>query len=374
MAELVGWTRAPQTSSRRHTIVLISPTQPTVTISVAAEIHQWNDSKWRAMFAKVLRYGDPEKVALEANKRGMVDATRDEAAAMRSIEGRRAKRTSLDSLPVFPVTTKSIADDVLRGAIAKHERTIADAREKDAGAVAAVEAVVAGDPAPLRVFPELVTQQPWMAKRGQRNQGGMKYESQTTWERKWSDGTMDYGCRHPGCEYEAPNPNSVASHYARSKDHPPVEEQPQHLDTDYEVGPAIGPRDNTARVNRLAAEILKALAGLPSNFEDRQLFADALAEAMLSNREGGESHALAEPPTPEQILDKIRVLVDDGSWLRMRAAEQSNAERMAALEAEIEEQREQLAEAQTRAAAAEAQAQSVTEKWDALASLVTEAR
>lgn len=81
--------------------------------------------------------------------------------------------------------------------------------------------------------PVIVSEHPWMAHKAASAAGGTMYESPTTRERRWSDGTLDYVCAKPGCGYTSPRPVSVARHYGRSNDHPKAAEQPVVPGKDY---------------------------------------------------------------------------------------------------------------------------------------------
>jgi hypothetical protein len=81
--------------------------------------------------------------------------------------------------------------------------------------------------------PVIMSEHPWMAHKAASASGGTMYESATTRERRWSDGTLDYVCALPGCGYTSPRPVSVARHYGRSNDHPKAAEQPVVPGKDY---------------------------------------------------------------------------------------------------------------------------------------------
>lgn len=172
------------------------------------------------------------------------------------------------------------------------------------------------------------------------------YLSETTNVRSWSDGTQDFTCRAPGCEFSTEHRRGIRGHWAmhvRNGEVEAVGRKPRGLMID------IPPHEPAWKVNtgpRLAR--IKALAEFIRSLDLPKIEPEDLAHLMLSwvAEQSNSGTGLAgerEPLTPEQILERIRALVDGGEYLRQR-------DEMAAL-------REQVAALEERATQAESEAQ-----------------
>jgi hypothetical protein len=207
----------------------------------------------------------------------------------------------------------------------------------------------------------IVSSHPYLShkNKGSDTRPGKSYESQTIIERKWSDGVVDYVCKFG--DYSGDNPNSITSHWRKhtragevdvvgnwADAGIPLVDDPTYTKSAYSKAPFTreepavieekdyNPRED--RVESLAEELLVAIKD--GDMSDLQGLAIELARRSLTwvhDQQGtGEPR---EPETPEEILNKIRSLVDRGEYARMRQA---------ALEAE-----EMADEAQARAERAE---------------------
>jgi len=193
-------------------------------------------------------------------------------------------------------------------------------------------AVPAKAPDVARPIPVVVvSERPARAVQGSRPDGAVNtYPSPTAMERRWSDGSVDFPCRWPGCEYVGRSLRSTSNHY---RAHEKVGTLPpaDGVATDHVPEPRIG-----ARVDRLAAELAAARdAGIdPTD-------AEATARFVIERRVERNDHSDAEAVelSPDQILDRIARLVDRGETPRLRAEVDDLTERLAAAE-----QRAQLAE------------------------------
>lgn len=193
---------------------------------------------------------------------------------------------------------------------------------------------------------------PYMAHKSPSAAGGTRYQSQAVKERRWSDGTVDYVCAWDECSYEHKNLHSVARHFARKKDHGVVGERALVRDLEY-LEPMS--KRQIDRIDRLQARIEAAITGLDPTADDftRQL-AVRMVSALAESTDGG----MPEPLTPEQIVERVRQLVDNGAYLAAQESARSMAE-------EVESLRLQLATAEDRAQRAE-------DRWGALRSIMDE--
>lgn len=172
-------------------------------------------------------------------------------------------------------------------------------------------------PNPL-AMPFIVSARPHTARMYPTKRGGVGYESETTVERTWSNGVVDYGCAAPGCDYFADRARSVAAHYARLHS----STAPASLPAPEERLPLSGYTDNEGHRNapeggrdtgyrptpRLVALLAEALRDALSSGGDPEDVAEA-ALVWWHDRPDLPEPAPAEPLTAEQIVDRIRVLV-----------------------------------------------------------------
>lgn len=184
----------------------------------------------------------------------------------------------------------------------------------------------------------VIHKRPWLAKRSDSKAGDKKYESEAVLEREWSDGYIDYICTAEGCDYPPQvKARSVSSHYAgkhtKGKGRAAQPPQDQLLvvaeKTTPEFTRSYSPRED--RVQALA-EWLRDNCG-PEGMHDFEFVAKQALVWQHEQAKGGEQ---SEPQTAEEILDRIRKLVDHGEYMRQRAKidelENQLLEQMAAVE------------------------------------------
>lgn len=152
----------------------------------------------------------------------------------------------------------------------------------------------------------IVREEPWSAHR---NAKGETYPSEAVMERHWSNGTVDYACRWPGCEHTDESPNNVAKHNGAHKRGQGT--SPQAAVDGLDPAWVTNPRRAT-RIRNLAREIDGALIAAKA----AGIVADPawLAQWIIDHRVDSLP-TLGETPeelTPDQILDKIASLVDRG--------------------------------------------------------------
>jgi hypothetical protein len=181
----------------------------------------------------------------------------------------------------------------------------------------------------------IVSEKPMLAKGKSERQG---YQSETTIERVWSDGSKDYACTK--CDYTSPNRLSPSKHYANTHSEGLAPKPPQF---EADVPDAVRYRPRRSRIEALA-EILSHL--MHTDTRDPV----ALAEAALmwvheQSGKGSEHAAEREDLTPEETLNRIRMLLDDGGFAEIQRQVASLEQQVLDLEQRL------IAEAEARNAA-----------------------
>jgi hypothetical protein len=184
----------------------------------------------------------------------------------------------------------------------------------------------------------VVDERPWLAHFGAKPRGGRRYPSPVVRERTWSDGHVDYVCALDGCGWDNERPLSVARHYGRAAGHPAVGREAQRrghvIDLSYTE--AMNPRGSIPtdqRVQRWATRLRKILDEVTLSGDldaDAALLAEHLVEQLPTPSSGD-----GEPLTAEEILDRIRTLVDRGEYLRLRAELTETCQRVGQLEEDL---------------------------------------
>jgi hypothetical protein len=237
--------------------------------------------------------------------------------------------------------------------------------------------------------PHIVKVKPWVARHSMRKEGGEVYESKAVLERKWSDGSIDYGC--PRCDFTNVEPRRVAAHYGgkHGAEHPAAQASAEmYVDPEVRWTPT---ERQKGRIHRLAGEMRKALEAIGP-----EMTVDECAEWIVKHRDEAREHLMDEttPLTDEQVLDRIRRLIDRGAYADLMARiEAVEAEAQAAkaqqdierrherlgaenaihtLEQRLTEQEQAVKDANVKVEEAEARAQEMTDRWKALRDLVAE--
>ena len=175
------------------------------------------------------------------------------------------------------------------------------------------ERVLAADPQPQ---PEaeryIVSEVPMMAHAGQRK----GYISPTTNERTWSDGTIDYTCRSEGCDFATDERHGVGRHW---RTHVRAgEEKPADQPRDRFVTPPHEPLYQMGYTPR--RERVTALSKVLEALDLTAMTAEELAEFVLNwqheqSETGSRVAAEREEMTADDILNRIRSLLDNGTYL-----------------------------------------------------------
>lgn len=331
-----GWT-ARNTSNMG--VVLESPGTPHQTIAIPARtgLHQ---SVARQNIRKIMRYGDQLAV-------GMLELKADEI--VREMETGRKRRIQIDDNEPMSTTEKVIP--------AVRQTPLAHIPVPTPAPPARV--VPAPEPEPERI---LLSERPWLAKQGTNGEHGYAYESKVTLERRWSDGTIDYKC--VACDYTHEKPVSVSRHYGGTKDdkHPDTSKPESVLQTGPYEPAHRPPSDRAQRLIRELKAGMEAIRGKGYDLSTEDKMLEALAEQIVTmrdeRRQRDEDTEAGGPLTPEQIIDRVRRLVDGGAYL-------AQIERMRQMEDELEAVKQQLATANDKALRLQAERK-------ALADLLTE--
>lgn len=140
--------------------------------------------------------------------------------------------------------------------------------------------------------------------------GKRTYPSERINERRWSNGMVDYTCRHPGCDYANASHLSVNGHQAS---HRGKAGKPTIIGVDETW--QVTPRTEGA-VKRLAMELRAAMELVAGENDgevpDFKTLPDLLAQAIVQAREARreELEPVEDiPPTPEQLLERIKAML-----------------------------------------------------------------
>ena len=162
----------------------------------------------------------------------------------------------------------------------------------------------------MKKSPQLVIEpliRPYLARKHSGKDGGTRYESQTTLERIWPDGSVDYTCALDGCDYASEKSRSVAMHYGqehtRKGETEPAGEGPHVLDPDYT-------EPLTSRY-RPTERLLTTLAGFLAEHSWDNVDDLALLFLTWANERPDLDHEPRPlvPLTDRQMIDKIRLIV-----------------------------------------------------------------
>jgi hypothetical protein len=292
------------------------------------------ESVFRSMVKKVLRHSHPVACTVGCNDPMDAWPTHDVVASIakhakldRSHE--RIMRAAVDEymparLRVSPSAPEPVVEQP-RPAPPRAEAAAAPATTE--GGAPTTRMISEPDEQPVRprgapswLAGDVVRRAPFMAKSDSR---GNLYESTTVVELHFADGHVGYGCAWPGCDYRNERFASVARHNgAAHRAGRGREVQPEDSAFDPTVRPFTHDVDDprrAGRIARLAAELRDALGGdaLVVAHQGYDALAVELATRVIAARDakqvdGDGNPIVAAPLTPEQIIDRIAVLVDRG--------------------------------------------------------------
>lgn len=227
------------------------------------------------------------------------------------------------------------------------------------------ERVVESRSEPEPVLRSVVDERPYLSHRKNGPKGGTRYPSPFVVERVWSDGSIDYRCRF--CDFSSDRVKSVSTHAARAHrgEYDRDSEREYVFDPDY-TEPVEGKRPRYTPSERLLSALTDALAevlaGLTAddvpgtgrlregmalvNRVDLATVARAAAEGALRwmhDRPDLPDPVEREPLTDEQIVARIRTLVEGGETVRLRSVVDDLTGRLEATEKALARTRSSLA-------------------------------
>lgn len=371
LAHDLGWSMR-WVGSNKNVVHITSPIEPSKRIVIPST--NLNADRARSTTRQIQRYSDPDKVS-------------DWVDSHTTVRGKGAVRVALDIGPEPPKPTpqarpqtamaatlteadrsasrteSTIGDEVRSGVPCSNCRTTyskctdrilagksaccGECRSTDTHEVRVERTLHIPKPAEPQVSqirdtevepPHVVTEKPWMVRRGGSGSGsGRMYESPHVIHRVWSDGHEDYKCKHCAADpYENDNPRSVAVHATKTHVEQRDPDAPKRAFAVQDYEPTDIKRPMSA-IRRLTSDLLRALDGMDdwSSMSPDEL-AKVLAEHVYEERPDREP---ALPLTPEQILARITMLVDGGRLAEMH----QSVERTAAALVEATEDRQRLA-------------------------------
>lgn len=158
----------------------------------------------------------------------------------------------------------------------------------------------------------VVSEEPMMAHKGQRE----GYISPTTNVRTWSDGSVDFTCRSEGCDFARDDRHSVGRHWRKhvtdGTEQPAGRPVERYRTPPHEPLYVTGYTPRRERVGALA-EVLAAL-------DLKAMTSEELAEFVLNwqheqSQAGSRVAAEREEMTSDDVLNRIRSLLDNGTYL-----------------------------------------------------------
>lgn len=303
LAHHLGW-GIHWAGTQRLMARISAPKHPTKSINIPST--NMNHDRTLSILNQIRRYSDEEAF----------DSYADDQTAIKGTLHLALSRGKQD-MPVKPPAETAVAR-ALREA-GEVSRVRDKALDEDAKTIRAAE-VDDDTPVPERT---VVSEKPWMVRKGgHEGSDGRMYESPHVQQRVWSDGFEDYACIHCGFTHESPR--SVSAHASRSKSHPRKEDAPTILRVrDYQPTDIKRPM---SAIRRLTSDIIHALDGLDdwSSMSPDEL-ARIVAEHVYAERPDQEP---AKPLTPEQIIARISLMVDDGRLADMHQKVEQMAEIM----------------------------------------------
>lgn len=157
-----------------------------------------------------------------------------------------------------------------------------------------------------------VSTKPFQAKHGMTDAGGSVYDSSAVLEIIYDNGEIEYRCTQ--CPYEQPKPRSVAAHYAAK--HGVKGGVAKQVKETGRVDPTAVWEPNklqNAAISRLASEIERAMA---VGATDPRAIATSVVESRARRGEIDPAEPI-QALTSDQILAKIRLMLDDGTVQRL---------------------------------------------------------
>lgn len=314
-----------------------------------------NESSTKRLLTTVQRYGvsaaDPvapaeKKKDPDAEIKRVLDAAEERAKGFKALQEERRKDRERAA---EEAKAEDIEDIVARGKAkrAAAQKKMAEAKQEDTAALVEME----GDAAERAGGPErhIVREEPMIAHRGNARGKARGYLSQTTNEREWSDGTIDYTCRMEGCEFSSDHRAGMRGHWGKhvrdgeaepasrtERNTAPIIIPPYEPAYRFTRDASVGYTPRVDRVRALAARLQEAMeAGL--DWSDLPAAAETIATEALTwtheqSVQGTDLGGEYEPMDDSEILRRIRNLLDNGEYLAQRDEIRSLREQASELE------------------------------------------
>lgn len=188
----------------------------------------------------------------------------------------------------------------------------------------------------------IVSENPMLAKAHE----GRGYESKVAIERHWSDGSKDYKC--VDCTYASPNRLAVRGHYqvhARKKGRAQGPSPQRSQTFKVEVPDAVRYKPRQSRIDALAAQIKEAMD--QGQADPGEIARTALTWVHEQSKQGTNLAAEREDMSDGDVLNRIRNLLDDGSYMRQQEELATMRDRLVRAERETAAAREQAEQARS---------------------------
>lgn len=199
---------------------------------------------------------------------------------------------------------------------------------------------------------------------------GKSYPSKTTIERRWSDGVIDYACAVPTCDKTSDSHLSFrGAHWAmhvRNGEAEPFDEKEAAATVvdDPSYTEHAWTRKAAARQSRVDA-ITSLLKGIDLKKITPEELAEQIVEFLGDSVGGGGG--LGAPLTDAEVIDRIRTLVDRGTYADQEKAIRDRDQQIEDLMSYAEQRERELEE---RALLAEQEATKAKAQWDALVEII----
>jgi|GEM_PF-4746888 len=277
-----------------------------VTILIPTSQRSIKQAVGETWIRKIIRYADPMKLAFMT---AAIDQTRSDDPVVRA-QG-HANLATMRSEQVWD-------DPSVLGSWLRREPEHPSEPEPDTEPenTEPDDEAEAEEPEPVSTEPIIVKVRPWTARYAMRKEGGEVYPSRAVLERKWSDGTMDYGCAYEGCDFQATEARTVAAHYGgKHGKETPASRDPAESYVDPSISWVPTERQK-GRIARLTKELEAAAVALGN-----EMTAEMCAEWIVKRRDEAREGLTDEstPLTPEQVIERVRRLVDGGAYADLLA-------------------------------------------------------
>lgn len=325
VAVMVGWKMHIASS---NAVTIISPGE---TRKYHFGVNNRASNNLNRIKKDIFKFGDPEKVLLAETAIGAI-ASRNKTL----IRQATANLPHVGDAGTLVDHRPQLEEEARVAAEAAAERAEQREAEKEAAKAAAKKAV----PTPPKKAAEvsqrksdrhIISSGPMVSKSAE----GRGYDSPVIIEQRWSDGSVNYKCAK--CDFTSDKRNGVPGHNARTHGRTGGA-KPVVYEADTSGATIYAPRQT--RVEALAKCIADAMA---AGATDPQAIAkEALTWVHEQSKKGTAFASEREDMTPEDTLDRIRVLLDDGTMLRAQQRIEDLEQRTLAAEAKAEAARENL--------------------------------